>query len=121
MKDSDKKDANISAYWSNTAGNQGIILTTTIDGKNRRFFVDAANMPENNIREALQYFDVAEKLKKANRAEDAKKAISVGLTRLHLGLTSHPKGDDYSPIKRASYKQQGLDGDYTDYSDYEEE
>lgn len=121
IKDSGKNPANISAYWSNTEGNQGIVLTTTIDGENRRFFIDAANMPENNIREALQYFDAAEKLKKNNRADDARKAISIGLTKLHLGLTSHPKGDDYSPIKRASYKQQGLDGDYTDYSDYEED
>ena len=121
IKDSGKNPANISAYWSNTEGNRGIILTTTVDGKNRRFFIDAANMPENNIREALQYFDAAEKLKKNNRADDARKAISIGLTKLHLGLTSHPKGDDYSPIKRASYKQQGLDGDYTDYSDYEED
>lgn len=120
MKDADKKDANISAYWSNTVGNQGIILTTTIDGKNRRFFVDAANMPESNVQQALYYFDTAEKLKESN-PKRAQMAIATALKRLHLGLTTHPKGDDYSPIKRASYKQQGLDGDYTDYSDYEEE
>ena len=121
IKDSNKNKANISAYWSNTAGSQGIILTTNVDGENKRFFIDAANIPESNVRKALELFNYAEEYKKAKDYNNAQLATAAALKRLHLGLTTHPKGDDYSPIKRGSYKQQGLEGDYSGYSNYEEE
>ena len=121
IKDSNKNKANVSAYWSNTAGSQGIILTTNVDGENKRFFIDAANIPESNVRKALELFNYAEEYKKAKDYNNAQLATAAALKRLHLGLTTHPKGDDYSPIKRGSYKQQGLEGDYSGYSNYEEE
>lgn len=121
MKDSDKNKANVSAYWSNTAGSQGLILATTIDGENKRFFIDAANMPESRIREALYFFNRAEKLKAAKRPRDAQKDISTALKKLHLGLTEQQQGAAHNPIKFPSPKDKGLSGDYSNYPYYEEE
>lgn len=110
MKDSGKNDANISAYWSNAKDNQGIILATTVDGKNKRFFIDASTMPESNVEEALRFFGLAEEYKKNNQPREARKAIATALTKLHTGLTIHQKGFDYNQVRQLSLKESGLTG-----------
>lgn len=110
-KDKNKNDVNVSAYWSNTAGNEGIILATTEDGKNHRYFIDASNMPENNIREARRLFADAEKLKKSKDPSDraaARVKIESAIMALHTGLTIHNTAYDQKEVRQPSLKQEGL-------------
>lgn len=110
MKDSNKNDANIEAFWSNSPGNRGIILATTIDGKNRRFFIDATTMPEKNVQMAMKSFNDAEEYRKQNDTRNARKAIAYAITLLHTGLTGQPKKDSYNTTWRPTAKEAGLTG-----------
>lgn len=110
-KDSNKNNLNISAFWSNAPGHQGIILNTTEDGKEKRYFIDASNMPENNITEALRLFKEAEKAKAEGKLPLASVNIQNALGKIHTGLTGNNKPYDQSIVRQPSLKQQGLIGE----------
>lgn len=107
-QDSNKKDLNVSTYWSNTPGHEGIILATTEDGKAHRYFISADSMPENNVQNARQYFNLAEEYRKQGKTAEAKEAIEIAYKSLHTGLTVHNKAYDQSMVRQPSLKQQGL-------------
>ena len=109
-KDSNKNNLNISAFWSNAPGHQGIILNTTEDGKEKRYFIDASNMAENNITAAMDLFKKAEAAKAAGDLSTASIRIQDALGRLHTGLTTNYKPNDQAPVRQPSLKQQGLIG-----------
>ena len=108
MQDKNKKNINVSAHWSNVNGQQGIILATGADGKNRRFFIDANTMPESNIAKARGLFADAERLKKSNNPRDLQAArvkIENALMELHIGLTEHNTGYNQKLVEQPSLTQ----------------
>lgn len=107
-KDSDKNNLNISAFWSNAQGHQGIILNTTEDGKEKRYFIDANNMAESNIMEAMNLFRQAEEAKAKGRPDIASLNIQNALGKIHTGLTGNNKPYDQSIVRQPSLKQSGL-------------
>jgi len=107
-KNSDKTDINVSAHWSNVKGQEGLILSTVEDGKDKRYFIGADEMPERNIQEARYWFGVAEEYRKAGDQDSAKIAKTTALGKLHTGLTIHNKGYDQNTVRQLSLKQQGL-------------
>ena len=109
-KDSDKNNLNISAFWSNAQGHQGIILNTTEDGKEKRYFIDANNMAESNIQAALSKFKEAENWKRQGRNDIAALKIQTALEAIHTGLTTEYKSNSVSPVRQLTPKQQGITG-----------
>lgn len=119
-KDSNKNDINVAAYWSSLNGQEGLILATTEDGKAHRYFISANNMPESNIKDARQYFGLAEifrqrannaRTKEESEAEYAKarEALEIAYRTLHVGLTTHNSAYDQKEVRQPSLKQQGLE------------
>ena len=107
-QDSNKKDLNVSTYWSSTPGHEGIILATTEDGKAHRYFISADSMPENNVQNARQYFNLAEEYRKRGKNQEAREALEIAYRSLHTGLTVHNKAYDQSMVRQPSLKQQGF-------------
>jgi len=107
-KDSDKNNLNISAFWSNAQGHQGIILNTTEDGKEKRYFIDANNMAESNIMEAMNLFRQAEEAKAKGKLPLASIHIQNALGKIHTGLTGNNKPYDQSIVRQPSLKQSRL-------------
>lgn len=121
-KDANKNNINVSAYWSNVAGQQGLILATNEDGKNHRYFIDARTMPENNIQSALKLFKDAEEAKKAIRTaktetdrkafeEIARTKIESAIGALHTGFTINYPKFNQKVVEQPSAKQRGLIGE----------
>lgn len=109
-KDSDKNNISVASYWSDTPGNEGLILATTEDGKPHRYFIDADNMPEGNIQSARKYFDYARMYKERGRSAEAKQALELAYRALHTGLTIHNSGYDQSMVRQPTLQQAGLIG-----------
>lgn len=109
-KDSDKNNLNISAFWSNAQGHQGIILNTTEDGKEKRYFIDANNMAESNIQAALSKFKEAEDWKRQGRNDIAALKIQTALEAIHTGLTTEYKSNSVSPVRQLTPTQQRIAG-----------
>lgn len=107
-KDSDKNNLNISAFWSNAPGHQGIILNTTEDGEEKRYFIDANNMAESNIIEAMNLFRQAEEAKAKGKLPLASIHIQNALGKIHTGLTGNNKPYDQSIVRQPSLKQSRL-------------
>ncbi len=107
-QDSNKKDLNVSTYWSDTPGHEGIILATTEDGKPHRYFISADSMPENNVQNARYYFNLAEKYRQRGANAEAREALEIAYRSLHTGLTVHNKAYDQDMVRQPSLKQQGL-------------
>lgn len=106
-QNANKKDINVSSYWSDEEGEEGLILATTEDGKAHRYFISADNMPENNIQVAKEYFNYAKIYKEAGRTAEAAQAIDLAMKALHTGLTTHNKSYEQSVVRQPSLKQQG--------------
>ena len=109
-KDSNKNNLNISAFWSNAPGHQGIILNTTEDGKEKRYFIDANNMAESNIQAALSKFKEAEDWKRQGRNDIAALKIQTALEAIHTGLTTEYKSNSVSPVRQLTPTQQRIAG-----------
>ena len=93
---------------SSTPGHEGIILATTEDGKAHRYFISADSMPENNVQNARQYFNLAEEYRKRGKNQEAREALEIAYRSLHTGLTVHNKAYDQSMVRQPSLKQQGF-------------
>jgi hypothetical protein len=117
-QDSNKKDLNVSTYWSSTPGHEGIILATTEDGKAHRYFISADSMPENNVQNARQYFNLAEEYRKRGKNQEAREALEIAYRSLHTGLTVHNKAYDQSMVRQPSLKQQAFYRHEVEYSFY---
>lgn len=107
-QDSNKKDINVSSYWSDINGQEGLVLATTEDGKAHRYFIDANSMPESNITTARQYFNMARQYRENGEIAEANQATQIALRALHTGLTTHNKSYEQSLVRQPSLKQQGL-------------
>lgn len=107
-QDSKKKDINVSSYWSDVNGQEGLVLATTEDGKAHRYFIDANSMPESNITIARQYFNMARQYRENGETAEANQATQIALRALHTGLTTHNKSYEQSLVRQPSLKQQGL-------------
>lgn len=106
-KNSDKNNINISSYWSDEPGQEGLILATTEDGKAHRYFISADTMPENNIQAAKTYFQWAKLYKEAGKNEEARQALQIAMQALHTGLTVHNSNYTQNLVRQPSLKQQG--------------
>ena len=109
-KDKDKNNLNISAFWSNAQGHEGIIMETTVDGEKKRYFIDASNIPESMVGNARNLFKEAESFKAKGKPDIASLKIQSALEALHTGLTMHNKSYEQSVVRQPSLKQQGLVG-----------
>lgn len=106
-QDSSKKDINVSSYWSDKEGEEGLILATTEDGKAHRYFISADNMPESNIVAARNYFSWAKTYKDAGMTAEARKATQLAMQALHTGLTVHNNNYEQNLVRQPSLKQSG--------------
>lgn len=106
-QDSSKKDINVSSYWSDKEGEEGLILATTEDGKAHRYFISADNMPESNIVAARNYFSLAKTYKDIGRTVEARTATQLAMQALHTGLTVHNNNYEQNLVRQPSLKQLG--------------
>lgn len=106
-QDSNKKDINVSTYWSDEEGQEGLVFATTEDGKAHRYFISAESMPESNIQNAKLYFSWAKRYREAGKPAEAAQALQAAMGALHTGLTVHNKSYEQSMVRQPSLKQQG--------------
>ena len=107
-KNKDDSAVNVSSFWSDVQGQEGLILATTEDGKAHRYFISADEMPESFVQEARYWFNVANEHAKAGNKKESSEARETGMAALHTGLTIHNKPYDQSIVRQPSLKQQGL-------------
>lgn len=102
-------NVNLSAYWSQEKGRDGLILATTEEGRAHRYFIPAESMPDSSIQMARQLFEAAE----ANKNNEARAAQlrEMGLRALHTGLTLHNSGQSQDMNRQLSNKQLGFTGE----------
>lgn len=93
-KDSSKNDIEVASFWSEVPGHEGLILTTSEDGKAHRYFISAGSLAaESNVAQARKHFETARKAAAAGNKEKYKEAIEAAYRTLHAGLTIENTAD----------------------------
>ena len=94
-KDSSKNNIGVASFWINTPEQEGLVLTTSEDGKAHRYFIDAeALSAENNVRLARQLFKEADKAKAAGDEAHYKASVEAAYRALNAGLTLRTDADN---------------------------
>lgn len=109
MKDSNKNDVSVASFWSEVPGQEGLILTTMVDGKAHRYFISAGSMGERNVRNAKYYFKLAKDCEEAGDKASAAQALEIAYRLLHTGLTIYNESYNQEPVRQPTLKQQGLE------------
>ena len=109
-KNSDGTPINVASHWGKINGQEGLILSTTENGKDQRYFIPVEAMGnDSNVAKAQYYENKAEEARKKGFSEDSYSLdIENFLGALHTAFTLNNQPADRRPVKDLTAKQSGL-------------